>query len=142
MTTRDVQLDDQEIFRELHVLVVDDMSPLRTILKKMLLHLGVGGSVAEAQDGLEAWNMLQENTFRLVISDLNMPRMDGFELLRLMRGSQKYQATPLLLITGECSEEQIAAAVITPYENYLMKPFKLEVLAHHLRGLLKSAGLT
>ena len=60
-----------------------------------------------------------------------MPKMDGFELLRHMRRSKKYQATPLLLITGECSEEQIAAALITPFENYLMKPFKLEGLAHH-----------
>ncbi len=103
----------------------------------MLLHLGVGGFLAEAQDGVEAWDLLQEKPFSLVISDLNMPRMDGFELLARLRRSRQYQTIPLLLITGECSEDQIAAAVQTPYEDYLMKPFTLGSLARHLRGLLK-----
>jgi CheY-like chemotaxis protein len=136
MTAKDIRSEDQEIFRKLSVLIVDDMSSLRTVLKRMLLHLGVGGSLDEAQDGVEAWNLLQEKDFSLVISDLNMPRMDGFELLARLRRSEQYQAIPLLLITGECSEDQIAAAVQTPYEDYLMKPFTLGSLARHLRGLL------
>ncbi len=137
MIAKAAKSDDQDLFEKLHVLIVDDMSSLRTVLKRMLLHLGVGGSLTEAQDGVEAWNLLQERPFSLVISDLNMPRMDGFELLRLMRHSLKHQAIPLLLITGECSEDQIAAAVKTPYEDYLMKPFTLGNLVRHLRNLLK-----
>jgi len=138
MTMREVLPDDQEIFRKLDVLVVDDISSLRTILKKMLLHLGVTGLVAEAQDGLEAWEMIQEKSYCLVISDLTMPRMDGVKLLQHMRSSKKFQVIPLLLITGECSEEEIAAAVQTPCEDYLMKPFTLDTLARHLRSLLRS----
>ncbi len=140
MSARDVHLDDQAFFRGLKVLVVDDISPLRTLLKKMLHHLGVDGPVAEAQDGMEAWRMLQENPFCLVMSDLNMPTMDGFELLQRMRSSKEFQFTPVLLISGECSEEQIASAVKTSREGYLMKPFRLEALEDRLRHLLKFTG--
>ena len=140
MNTKDAHPNDQAFFRKLKVLVVDDISGLRTLLKKMLHHLGVDGPVAEAQDGMEAWRMLQENPFCLVMSDLNMPTMDGFELLQRMRSSEKFQFTPVLLITGECSEEQIASAVKTPREGYLMKPFKLEALASRLRRLLRFSG--
>ena len=140
MSTQDVHPDDQKFFKKLKVLVVDDISPLRTLLKKMLHHLGVDCPVAEAQDGMEAWRMLQEEPFCLVMSDLNMPAMGGFELLQRMRSSREFQSIPVLLITGECSEEQIAAAVKTPREGYLMKPFKLETLASRLRPLLKFKG--
>ena len=66
----------------------------------MPYHLGADGPMAEAQEGMEAWRMLQETSFCLVMSDLNMPAMDGFKLLQRMRSSKKLQFISALLITG------------------------------------------
>ena len=141
MIPLDIQPDDRDIFSDLQVLVVEDCSSVRIILKKILVQLGVHCLLAEAQDGLEAWNILQKESYHLVISDIVMPKLDGFELLRLMRSSEEYQSTPLLLITGACFEEQVAAVVKPPYEDYLLKPFIPDTLAQRLRRLIKRAGL-
>ncbi len=140
MIPLDVQPDDQDIFSDRQVLIVEDCSSVRIILKKILVQLGVHCPLAEAQDGLEAWNILQKGSYHLVISDIAMPKLNGFELLRLMRRSEEYQSTPLLLITGAYFEEQVAAVVMPPYEDYLLKPFTPNTLAHRLRRLIKRAG--
>ncbi len=125
------------LFSQLNVLVVDDMPAIRRMLRQMLLSLGVRGRIAESADGEEAWEALQEQTYDLVICDINMPRLNGLELLKRFRGTPKYQTTPFLMITGEVSEKVVAAAAESEVDGYLLKPFKLDALESRLRNIVK-----
>lgn len=121
----------------LNFLVVDDMPAIRRMLKQMLLLLGVIGRIGEAGDGVEAWDMLRDIPYDLVICDINMPRMNGLELLRIMRSSPRYETTPFLMITGEVSEEIVAAAAESDVDNYLLKPFQTAALENRLLEMVK-----
>jgi DNA-binding response OmpR family regulator/Tfp pilus assembly protein PilF len=126
-----------QIFSPLNVLVVDDMRAIRLMLRRMLLHLGVQGDIEEAGDGQEAWELLQERPFDLVVCDINMPRMNGLDLLRHLRATARYQTTPFLMISGEVSEDIIAVSAESEVDGYLLKPFKIDALESRLRTILK-----
>ena len=125
-----------QLFVPLNVLVVDDMPAIRRMLRQMLLHLGVQGYIKEAGDGQEAWEALQEQAFDLVVCDINMPRMNGLELLRRLRATTQYQTTPFLMISGEVSEDIIAASAESEVDGYLLKPFKIDSLESRLRAII------
>lgn len=125
-----------KIFKPLNVLVVDDMSVVRRMVCQMLLHLGVMGDIQEAGDGQEAWEHLQKRPFDLVVCDINMPRMNGLDLLRRLRAIPHYQTIPFLMITGEVSEDIVAAAAESEVDAYLLKPFKIGSLEARLRTIL------
>lgn len=129
------KISDQ-IFSPLNVLVVDDMAAIRRMLRQMLLHLGVQGDIKEAGDGQEAWEALQKRPFDLVVCDINMPRMNGLDLLRQLRATDQYQTTPFLMISGEVSEDIIAASAESEVDGYLLKPFKIDALESRLRTIL------
>jgi two-component system chemotaxis response regulator CheY len=124
------------LFAHLQILVVDDMAAIRCLLSRMLRILGVRLPVHEAADGLEAWEALQNQVFDLAISDIHMPRINGLELLRRFRADPRYETTPFLMITGEVSEEIVAAAAESEVDGYLLKPFKISALESRLRTLL------
>lgn len=124
------------LFAPLLVLVVDDMAAIRRMLRHMLQTLGVRRPVHEAADGLEAWEALQNKVYDLVICDINMPRMNGLELLRRFRAHPRYETTPFLMITGEVSEEVVAAAAESEVDGYLLKPFKITALESRLRTII------
>ena len=121
----------------LNVLVVDDILAIRGILHQMLLFLGVGGRITEAADGWEAWEHLQAGAYDLVICDINMPRVNGFELLEFMRAAPPYRDIPFIMITGEVSEDIVAAAQKTEVDGYLIKPFHLATLEERLGQVLE-----
>ncbi len=123
-------------FAPLHVLVVDDMPAIRRMIRHMLHTLGVRQQVHESADGLEAWQALQESFYDLVICDINMPNMNGLELLRRFRADPRYETTPFLMITGEVSEEIVAAAAESEVDGYLLKPFKVNALESRLRIII------
>jgi two-component system, chemotaxis family, chemotaxis protein CheY len=125
-----------QLFSPLNVLVVDDMSAIRRMLRQMLQHLGVKGDIQEAGDGQEAWEALQARPFDLVICDINMPRMSGLDLLRHLRATRHYQTTPFLMISGEISEDIVAASAESEVDGYLIKPFKIESLENRLRAII------
>lgn len=127
-----------QLFSPLNVLVVDDMPAIRRMLYQMLQFLGVQGEILEAGDGQEAWEVLQERPFDLVVCDINMPRMNGLDLLRLLRASPHYQTTPFLMISGEVSEDIVAASAESEVDGYLLKPFKIYSLEERLRTILKN----
>jgi two-component system chemotaxis response regulator CheY len=129
------KISDQ-IFSPLNVLVVDDMAAIRRMVRQMLLHLGVQGDIKEAEDGQEAWEALQQRPFDLVVCDINMPRMNGLDLLRQLRATAQYQTTPFLMISGEVSEDIIAASAESEVDGYLLKPFKIDALERRLRTIL------
>jgi len=125
-----------QLFGPLNVLVVDDMPAIRRMLRQMLQHLGVQGDIEEAGDGLEAWEALQGRSFDLVVCDINMPRMNGLDLLRSLRATDQYQTIPFLLISGEVSEDIIAASAESEVDGYLLKPFKVNSLENRLRDII------
>uniref|UniRef100_A0A7C3UWM2 Response regulator n=1 Tax=Desulfobacca acetoxidans TaxID=60893 RepID=A0A7C3UWM2_9BACT len=125
-----------QLFGPLSVLVVDDMPAIRRMLRQMLQHLGVNGDILEAGDGQEAWEILQERPFDLIVCDINMPRLSGLDLLRRLRATQQYQTTPFLMISGEVSEDIVAASAESEVDGYLIKPFKIDSLEARLRSIL------
>jgi DNA-binding response OmpR family regulator len=125
-----------QLFGPLNVLVVDDMPTIRRMLRQMLQHLGVKGDIQEAGDGQEAWEALQERPFDLVVCDINMPRMSGLDLLRHLRATPQYQTTPFLMISGEVSEDIVAASAESEVDGYLLKPFKIDSLEGRLRSII------
>jgi CheY-like chemotaxis protein len=126
-----------KIFHNLDVLLADDIPAICLVLKEMLRRLGVGGRIDAAADGREAWDLLQNRPYSLVISDINMPRMNGLELQKLMRQSNRYEKTPLLLVTGEVSEDILNRVMQSEWDAYLPKPIKINNLAHYFHSLLK-----
>jgi two-component system, chemotaxis family, chemotaxis protein CheY len=126
-----------QLFGPLNVLVVDDMPAIRRMLRQMLQHLGVQGNIQEAGDGQEAWEALQERPFDLVVCDINMPRLNGLDLLRRLRATDQYQTTPFLMISGEVSEDIIAASAESEVDGYLLKPFKVDSLESRLRDIIR-----
>jgi len=126
-----------QLFGPLNVLVVDDMPAIRRMLRQMLQHLGIQGDIQEAGDGQEAWESLQEHPFDLVVCDINMPRMNGLDLLRRLRATDQYQTTPFLMISGEVSEDIIAASAESEVDGYLLKPFKVGSLGKRLQDIIR-----
>lgn len=129
----------RKVFRNLNVLVVDDISAVRHILAQILRGLGVEGRIDTAGDGLEAWEMMQSNNYSVVICDIRMPRMNGLELRRLLRATPRFAELPFLMITGEVSEDIMALAVESKWDGYLLKPFPSAVLEKRLLKLLDKA---
>jgi len=135
----DMDTNHKEVFRKLNVLVVDDISAVRKVLAQILRGLGVEGCIDTAGDGLEAWEMMQNGNYSVVICDIRMPRMDGLELRKLLRATPKFAELPFLMITGEVSEDVMALAVESKWDGYLIKPFPSAVLEKRLLKLLAKA---
>jgi two-component system chemotaxis response regulator CheY len=120
------------------VLVVDDMSTMRKLIKKSLSELGYT-NVVEAVDGEDAFtkitDALKTNTpVAMVLSDWNMPKMKGIDLLIKVRGTNGTKALPFILLTAESEKDQVAVAVKAGVSEYLLKPFTKEQLAEKMKA--------
>ncbi|MBW1951472.1 MAG: response regulator [Deltaproteobacteria bacterium] len=124
-------------FKGMNFLVVDDMAAIREVLCLMLVKLGVRELIEEAGDGLEAIAKLKETQIDFIISDINMPRLNGLELHKWLRNSKKFRNIPFLMITGEVPEETVAAAIVGELDGYLLKPFQLATLEVKILELIK-----
>ncbi len=109
------------------ILVVDDHESMRRIEKQILNDLGYP-NVDMADDGTTALPMLQAGNYDFVISDWNMPKMEGLELLRAIRADAKLTKTPVLLVTAESKKEKIIEAVKAGVNDYVVKPFNAEII--------------
>lgn len=118
------------------VLIVDDFATMRRILKNILKQLGFTNLV-EADDGTTAWEALEGQSIDLIISDWNMPKMTGIELLRKVRASDKYKKTPFLMVTAEAQKQNVIEAVQAGVSNYVVKPFTAEAIFDKLAKILK-----
>ena len=125
----------------LRFLVVDDFSTMRRIIRGMLKELGFT-TVEEAEDGVVALSKLRLNApFDLVITDINMPNMNGFELLRAIKADDVLKDLPVLLVTAEARKEDIILASQCGAAGYIVKPFTRDTLeAMILSVLVKSAA--
>ncbi|NQZ26803.1 MAG: chemotaxis protein CheY [Colwellia sp.] len=113
--------------KNMKVLVVDDFSTMRRIVKNLLRDLGFT-NISEADDGSTALPMLQGGDFDFVVTDWNMPGMQGIDLLKAIRADASLSHIPVLLITAEAKKEQIVMAAQAGVNGYIVKPFTAATL--------------
>jgi two-component system chemotaxis response regulator CheY len=123
------------------VLVVDDSAAIRKILQRVLRQTGMAiNTIHEAGDGQEALDLLRSRTVDLVLTDINMPRMDGLQLLAAIKGSSTWAAVPVVMITTEGGETKVAEAVRLGAAGYVRKPFTADQIKEKLAGILEPAA--
>ena len=107
---------------QMKFLVVDDFSTMRRIVRGLLKEMGITHA-DEAEDGSIALNMLRNNNYDFVVSDINMPNMNGFELLKAIKADPTLKHLPVLMVTAEARKEDIVLAVQSGAAGYIVKPF-------------------
>jgi two-component system chemotaxis response regulator CheY len=118
------------------VLIVDDSAAIRKILQRVLRQADVPiGAVFEAADGIEALATLKANPVGLILSDINMPNMDGLQFLTQVRAIPEWKSVPILMITTEGSQDKVMEAVQLGASGYVRKPFTAEQIKEKLAGL-------
>ena len=115
----------------LKVLVVDDFSTMRRIIKNLLKQIGYS-DIEEAEDGVQALSKLQNGGFGLVVSDWNMPNMDGLDMLKAVRQEPSIKDIPVLMVTAEAEKDKVITAIQAGVNNYVVKPFTGEILKEKL----------
>jgi two-component system, chemotaxis family, chemotaxis protein CheY len=118
------------------ILLVDDFATMRRIVKNILKQLGYE-NICEADDGSTAVDVLKTEKIGLIISDWNMPKMQGIELLKVVRASEEWKDIPFLMVTAEGKQEQVLEAVKNKVNNYIIKPFSPEVLIEKLNKIFE-----
>ncbi|HOI82850.1 MAG TPA: chemotaxis response regulator CheY [Campylobacterales bacterium] len=118
------------------ILVVDDSSTMRRIIKNTLNHLGYK-DLLEAEDGALAWETMTQNAdIGVLITDWNMPNMNGLELVKKVRAEQKYADMPIIMVTTEGGKTEVITALKAGVNNYIVKPFTPQVLKEKLEAVL------
>ncbi len=126
---------------ELRVLIVDDSSVMRKIVERSLRQAGLEPMVVlEAGSGTEGLEVLRHSSVDLILSDINMPSMDGLEFLRQMRSGSLAEGVPVVMITTESSEEHVKQAILCGAKGYIRKPFTAEQVKDRVLPLLAAAG--
>jgi two-component system chemotaxis response regulator CheY len=125
--------------KNMKVLVVDDFSTMRRIVKNLLRDLGFT-NISEADDGSTALPMLQGGDFDFVVTDWNMPGMQGIDLLKAIRADANLAHIPVLLITAEAKKEQIVMAAQAGVNGYIVKPFTAATLKTKLDKIFERLG--
>jgi two-component system chemotaxis response regulator CheY len=121
------------------ILVVDDFSTMRRIIKNLLRDLGFA-NIQEADDGNTALPMLKQGDFDFVVTDWNMPGMQGIDLLRAIRADARLKHIPVLMVTAEAKKEQIVAAAQAGVNGYVIKPFTAATLKEKLAKIFERLG--
>ena len=121
------------------ILVVDDFPTMRRIVRSLLKELGFT-NVEEAEDGQEALGKLKGGDFEFVVSDWNMPNLDGLEMLKQIRADEAMKALPVLMVTAEAKKENIVAAAQAGANGYIVKPFTTATLEEKLNKIFEKLG--
>ncbi|NMG34784.1 chemotaxis protein CheY [Azoarcus sp. TTM-91] len=124
---------------KMRFLVVDDFSTMRRIVRNLLKELGYT-NVEEAEDGAVALQKLNSSQFEFVVTDWNMPNMDGLTLLQTIRQTPHLKHLPVLMITAEAKKENIIAAAQAGASGYIVKPFTAATLAEKLEKIFEKLG--
>jgi two-component system chemotaxis response regulator CheY len=121
----------------LNILVVNDSTAIRKILIRVLRQTALAiGEIFEAGDGVEALEMVRNHPLNLVVSDINMPNLDGLGLLAELKGSKQWRNLPVVMITTEGSEEKVSQAIRLGSAAYIRKPFTAEQIQEKIGALL------
>ena len=122
--------------RDMKILIVDDFATMRRIIRNLLRELGFTNT-HEADDGDTALPMLQSGNFDFVVSDWNMPRMTGLDLLRAVRADVNLNELPVLMVTAESKRERIVEAAEAGVNGYVVKPFTAGTLEEKIKEIFK-----
>jgi len=122
--------------KDISILIVDDFPTMRRIVRSLLKELGFN-NVDEAEDGQEGLTKLQTGQFQFVVSDWNMPNLDGLEMLKRIRGDDKMKELPVLMVTAEAKKENIIAAAQAGASGYVVKPFTAATLEEKLNKIFE-----
>jgi two-component system, chemotaxis family, chemotaxis protein CheY len=121
-------------------LIVDDSSVMRKIVERALRQAGVSlREVLEASSGIEALKLLEQKRVDLILSDINMPNMDGLEFLRQLRAQNLAPDVPVVMITTESSEEHVRDAIAAGAQGYIRKPFTPDQVKDRILPLFSPA---
>lgn len=129
-----------QVATALRFLIVDDFSTMRRIVRNLLKESGYADA-DEAEDGLVALNKLRNGRFDFVVTDINMPNMNGFQLLSEIKKDEKLKHLPVLMVTAEARKEDIVAAAQGGAAGYIVKPFTKATLEEKVALILKKMGL-
>jgi two-component system, chemotaxis family, chemotaxis protein CheY len=122
-----------------NVLIVDDSQTMRTVIKKTVALSGFElGECWEAGDGREALDVLNEQWVDIILTDLNMPRMNGLELVQTIKGDEATRHIPVVLITTEGSEARVQEAYGLGIAGYIQKPFYPEAIRDVLNKIMET----
>lgn len=121
---------------EMKFLIVDDFATMRRIVRNLLKEIGFGNA-DEAEDGVDAMNKLKAGGFDFVVSDINMPNMNGFDLLKSIRAEPALKELPVLMVTAEAKKEDIIAAAQAGASGYIVKPFTKATLEEKLQKIMQ-----
>jgi two-component system chemotaxis response regulator CheY len=121
---------------EMKFLIVDDFSTMRRIVRGLLKEIGYNNA-EEAEDGAVALNMLKNTKFDFVVSDINMPNMNGFELLGHIKKDESLKHLPVLMVTAEARKEDIVRAAQDGAAGYIVKPFTKATLEEKVQKIMQ-----
>jgi two-component system chemotaxis response regulator CheY len=126
--------------REIRTLIVDDSTVMRKIVERSLRQAGLDQMVVyEAGNGAEGLDLLKSKPVDLILSDINMPSMDGLEFLRQIRAQNLAPGVPVVMITTESSEEHVKQAILAGARGYIRKPFTAEQVKERVLPLVNAA---
>lgn len=120
---------------DMKFLIVDDFSTMRRIVRGLLKEMGCNNA-EEAEDGAVALNMLKNGSFDFVVSDINMPNMNGFELLKAIKADPSIKHIPVLMVTAEARKEDIVLAAQSGASGYIVKPFTKATLEEKVKNIM------
>ncbi len=120
--------------KNMKILAVDDFSTMRRIVRNILKQLGYS-NIDEAENGEEAWQMLQKGDYDLVVSDWNMPVKTGIELLKDVRADETLKNLPFLLVTAEGEKSRVIEAIKSGCSNFILKPFTAKIMQEKLTAI-------
>jgi len=126
---------------ELKFLIVDDFSTMRRIVRGLLKEMGCSNA-EEAEDGAVALNMLRNSRFDFVVCDINMPNMNGFDLLKAVKSDNALKHLPVLMVTAEARKEDIIAAAQGGAAGYIVKPFTKATLEEKVQKIMQKMAAT
>jgi len=122
-------------------LIVDDFSTMRRIVRGLLKEMGCNNA-DEAEDGAVALQMLKNQRYDFVVSDINMPNMNGFDLLKAVKADDQLKHLPVLMVTAEARKEDIVLAAQSGAAGYIVKPFTKATLEEKLMKILQKLNAT
>ena len=125
---------------DIKFLIVDDFSTMRRIVRNLLKEAGFPNA-DEAEDGVVALHKLRASPFQFVVTDINMPNMNGFELLTQIRSDESLKSLPVLMITAEARKEDIVMAAQGGASGYIVKPFTKATLEEKVAKILHKHAL-
>ena len=126
---------------DLKFLIVDDFSTMRRIVRGLLKEMGCNNA-DEAEDGAHALQMLKQQRFDFVVSDINMPNMNGFDLLKAIKADENLKHLPVLMVTAEARKEDIVLAAQSGAAGYIVKPFTKATLEEKVQKILQKLAAT